>query len=234
MIEDAREVGDWLRHRFGQKKICIVGHSWGSVLGTLLAQRYPEGIARYIGIGQFVSGPENERLSYAFVLNEAKRRGDRRAIRELERIGEPKDGFYPTMKDMNIQRNYLSKYGGGTYNRHESIWSSLIIPLIQTPEYPLSKLSAYAKGAFYSLDQLWGEVVGQDFFKTVKKLDVPVLITQGRHDQNTPSELARAWFDALEAPDKKWVWFEKSAHSPIKEEPEQWQRVIREEILLAR
>ena len=59
---------------------------------------------------------------------------------------------------------------------------------------------------------------------------MPVLITQGRHDYNTPSEIVSRWIDMLDAPAKEIVWFEESAHSPIKEEPELWGRVIREKI----
>ena len=56
------------------------------------------------------------------------------------------------------------------------------------------------------------------FDKNVKKLDVPVYLFQGDHDQNTPTILAKAWFDQLEAPYKEYVAFKESAHSPIKEE----------------
>jgi pimeloyl-ACP methyl ester carboxylesterase len=68
------------------------------------------------------------------------------------------------------------------------------------------------------------------FNKTVLKLDVPVYMTAGRHDQNTPPSIALKWFDALDAPYKEWIWFEESAHGPIKEEPELWGRTIREKL----
>ena len=51
---------------------------------------------------------------------------------------------------------------------------------------------------------------------------MPVLMTIGRHDYNTPFEVAEQWYNGLKAPRKEWVWFEDSAHSPIKEEPEKW------------
>lgn len=37
---------------------------------------------------------------------------------------------------------------------------------------------------------------------------------------------ARRWYDALKAPRKEWAWFEDSAHSPIKEEPEAWNKAV--------
>ena len=74
---------------------------------------------------------------------------------------------------------------------------------------------------------LWDEVVGKRFGE-VRRLEVPVAVTQGRHDYNTPSAIAKEWFDLLDAPYKKWVWFEDSAHSPDVEEPEKWSATLDE------
>jgi pimeloyl-ACP methyl ester carboxylesterase len=60
-------------------------------------------------------------------------------------------------------------------------------------------------------------------------MDVPVFLTIGRHDSNTPPELAKQWLDALDAPKKEWIWFEDSAHSPLAEESERWNRVFSEQ-----
>ena len=127
-----------------------------------------------------------------------------------------------------VQRDYMTKFGGGGYKESQSIVKSVLIPLLQSPEYTLFDLPKYSEGVFYNLRQLWNDVAVSSFINDVQKLTVPVFITQGRHDQNTPSALARRWFDALDAPQKEWFWFEESAHSPIKEEPEAWGRTVRE------
>ena len=229
MIEDACAVVDELCRRFGKEKIYIVGHSWGSILGVMLTKRIPEKIAYYIGMGQFVEGAENERLSYEFCLNEARRVGDDKVVAKLEK-GAPVNGMYPDKDAMMLQRDCLTKYGGAEYHCREGIVKSLLIPLIKSDEYSLPELVKYARGALTLPDKLWGEVIANNFFETASKLDVPVRITQGRHDYNTPSEIVSRWIDMLDAPAKEIVWFEESAHSPIKEEPELWGRVIREKI----
>ena len=229
MIEDACAVVDELCRRFGKEKIYIVGHSWGSILGVMLTKRIPEKIAYYIGMGQFVEGAENERLSYEFCLNEARRVGDDKVVAKLEK-GAPVNGMYPDKDAMMLQRDCLTKYGGAEYHCREGIVKSLLIPLIKSDEYSLPELVKYARGALTLPDKLWGEVIANNFFDTASKLDVPVLITQGRHDYNTPSEIVSRWIDMLDAPAKEIVWFEESAHSPIKEEPELWGRFIREKI----
>ena len=52
-----------------------------------------------------------------------------------------------------------------------------------------------------------------------RKLAVPLILFAGRHDYNLNSEVAAAWFDTVDAPEKHLVWFEHSAHMPMTEEP---------------
>ena len=53
----------------------------------------------------------------------------------------------------------------------------------------------------------------------VRKLAVPLIIFAGRHDTNVDSNTVAAWFATLQAPEKRFVWFEHSAHLPMTEEP---------------
>ena len=230
-VEDAHELIDYLKKRFGKTAVYVVGHSWGTALGTLLGQKYPEDVAVYIGMGQFVNGPENEEISYDFVLEEAKRRGDRKALASLERIGRPQNGHYANLDDLMVQRDLMTKYGGEDYGESDGIMKSMILPLLRSPEYTLPDLWKYYKGAFFCLSSMWDEVVDLRFDETVPELKMPVYLTEGSHDQNTPISIAQRWFDQLTAPRKKWIWFEKSAHSPIKNEPELWGKTVREIVL---
>jgi pimeloyl-ACP methyl ester carboxylesterase len=227
LTDDAAELVDLLRNRFGQNKIIIVGHSWGTLLGTLLAYRCPDGIAAYVGMGQFVDGDENEAMSYDFVRSEAEKRGDRKALRALERVGAPERGHYKNLDDLMVQRNLMTKYGGGTFKRKDSLVKSLVIPLLTSHEYSLRDVLKFRDGAYFSLKTLWETVVDVNFFTDVPALAVPVYLTEGRHDQNTPIPIALRWYDGLKAPYKEWIWFERSAHTPMVEEPEKWGETVR-------
>ncbi len=231
VIQDAIAVVDYLGKRFEQEKVYLVGHSYGSFLGVHVCKRIPQKIAAYIGLGQLADGPENEKISYEFVWNEAQKRGEKKAIKALERIGAPVNGLYRSLDDLTLQRNLMNRYGGAIYDKKGSILTSMVLPVLRSPEYSLIDMIGYVKGTFYNLNELWKEVIACDFVKSVPKLDVPVYITQGRHDYNTPSEIAKRWFDALEAPKKEWIWFEKSAHSPTHEEKDRWNEVLRTQVL---
>ena len=80
----------------------------------------------------------------------------------------------------------------------------------------------YLRGSRRSLQALWGEVENLDLFEEVPKLNVPVLFCLGRHDQATPSSLAARYYAELDAPTKRLIWFENSAHFPHLEEPERF------------
>lgn len=227
VLEDAAALIDWLCARFGQEKVVLAGHSYGSYLGVLLCQQIPERIAAYIGTGQLVNGAENERISYEFVLGEAEKRGDQKALAALARIGAPVNGFYRSLDDLTVQRNLMTKFGGAAHGKKEGMIQSMVLPILRSPEYSLLDIVRYARGAYYNLRALWREVIACRFDETALKLSVPVYIMAGRHDRNTPPELARCWFDALDVPRKDWVWFEKSAHSPIREEKEKWNHEVR-------
>ena len=52
-----------------------------------------------------------------------------------------------------------------------------------------------------------------------KTFKVPVIVMMGRNDLHTPYEPAKAFFDSLEAPHKRFITLERSAHVPMLEEP---------------
>ena len=49
-------------------------------------------------------------------------------------------------------------------------------------------------------------------YTNVVKFDCPILLFQGRHDDTTPAEIAADWLARVQAPGKKLIWFEDSAH----------------------
>jgi len=219
-IADAVELSDYLCGRFSEEKIYIVGHSWGSLLGALTVEKRPDLYHAYVGIGQVVDLERNEAISYDYVLEEAKKRGDRFGRMHLEAIGPPP---YDNLVELITQRDYLRKYGGATHDPkdYEKFYSAAV----KAPEYSPADLLKYQLGTLYSIYYMWDEVLTYDLIEEVPRIEVPVYFMHGRHDYNTPWELAQEYYRKLEAPaGKKLIWFENSAHSPNMEEPEKFAR----------
>src|SRR5262249_59319027 len=58
------------------------------------------------------------------------------------------------------------------------------------------------------------------------RLDTPIVMAQGRHDQVAPPSAAERYAESLQAPHKQLVWFEHSAHMPHLEEPERFRQLL--------
>lgn len=101
-----------LRAQYHQDKIFILGHSWGSVLGTMFVRKYPDRVKAYVGVGQIVSMRRNEETGYQKVLQKARIAGaDHDVQRLLALTPYPQTQFDQEMMDKNdggaqAQRKY--------------------------------------------------------------------------------------------------------------------------------
>lgn len=231
MVEDARELVEWLCKEFDQKKIHICGGSWGTELGTYLVYRYPEHIASYVGFGQLVDGVKNEELSYQFTLDKAREHNNKRELKILAQVGPPVNGQYkPQYEGMMKQRDIMKKYGGHNV-RKGSYFTLGTLPVVFTPEYTIREKLNMSKGMHESIGALWEEMGACNFMENANEFQVPYFIFQGRFDQNTPSALVPGYFEKLKAPVKELIWFEHSAHCPFYEEPDRFKALLKEKLL---
>ncbi len=216
MIADTEEMAAWARKEFTKEKIFVLGHSWGSFLGLQLAQRHPEWLYAYIGVCQMIDGPESERRGWRFAMDAAHHEGNADAVRELERIapyGAP--GHTIPIKDIYVERKWVGYYGGVMAYRRDNQADSALAWL--SPDYSDQEIAHIWDGNKFATPYLLPEFLALDLTST-KKLSVPLILFEGRHDRNVNSEVAAAWFDTLQAPDKHLVWFEHSGHIPMTEE----------------
>ena len=214
-VADLDELVDAVRAKLDKKKVVILGHSWGSALGTLYAARFPDKVSAYVGTGQIGDVQKSEHLSYAFVLAEAERRNNRRALKQLRAIGEPPY----TSKTIGTQRRWLMRFVG--LMRGKSFWQVLRASR-STPESSLRQIPSLFRGAMFSLRTLWSQVSVLNLETAVPELKMPVFFFIGRHDHQVVAETSVAYFEKLVAPSKQLVWFEESAHMPPFEEAERF------------
>ncbi len=217
MVEDAAEVVQYLRKTYGKKKIFVLAHSWGTIVGLSLAHEHPGWLHAYIGMGQIIDMREGERLGYQWTLREAERRGNAKAVKELKAIAPypETDGALPFDK-INIERKWSVKFGGLSYGRDSYGYYYHAAQL--SPDYAKADLAAIDKGSALSLPRLL-PVMARFDYSQVTDFGCPIVIFAGRHDETTPSEVPAAWIKRVRAPTKKIVWFENSAHMMQIEEP---------------
>jgi len=226
-VDDAGKVSEYLIHRFKRSKIYLLGHSWGTMLGAFTANKYPAYYYAFIAVGQVGDQERSEKISYDFVLSRARELKDRKAVRTLEKIGPPP---YADPKEaidkMMTERKYVIRYGGAV--KKGNFYPQAIKPIIFCKEYNLIDKINYLKGMKFTRNYLWDAVMKTNLFKAIPSQKIPVYILQGTSDYETSYEIAKEYFDSLQAPEKKFYTFNNSAHSPIFEEPEKFDRILKE------
>lgn len=214
--QDAEEVVQWARQRFGKRKVFVLGHSWGSMLGLKLAAAHPEWLHAYIGMGQLTEGLESERRGWAWSMARAKEDNNAEAIRELQSIAPyAAKGPLPVAAILT-QRKWLNHYGGAAWRRDGGGFEAAAFKL--APEYTDEDVRRAFEGQRAVTEALLPSVLATDL-STIRKLDVPLLLLLGRHDINVSSDVAAEWFATVRAPSKRLVWFERSGHHITSEEP---------------
>ena len=228
MVEDTRQMTEYLQQRFNQEKIYLMGHSWGTYLGVKTIEKYPENYIAYIGIGQVSNQLESEKLAYDYMLQHATEINDKSAVKDLQKFDRDADDF-PSLKYLGTARmSLMNKYGIGMAHEEPLSMADLAKSLLLFKGYTLSEKANYLKGSWFSLNTLWNNVMEDNLFESSVTFQIPVYITHGQYDYQVSHALAREYFDQIEAPEKSFFTFEKSAHSPNAEEFEKFVQIIRE------
>ncbi len=227
-ISDIRELSEILKTRFDTPKVYLVGHSWGTEIGILAASRYPELFHAYVGVAQVVDKAEQEQISYQFVLDMATESQNEMARRELAEIGPPP---YADFKEQGIQRKWLEHYGGVSHNNAIGFMDFLKIGLT-CPDYSLLDGLRFFRGQGFSEKHMWEERLHTNLFQEVPRIEIPIYFFVGRHDYNTPFELAERYYEQLEAPKgKQLIWFENAAHMIPYESSEEYANTLINKVL---
>lgn len=232
-VEDTYELTLYLKSYLKQEKIYLAGHSGGSEIGIFTVAKYPDEYAAYIGIGQVINYLQCSRYSYEWLKGKLKERGDEESYQRIAAMGAPpyssfEDELTFYSKKVEVGGMHFSLDYAGTDNKR------LMENLLYSPEYSLGEVLAFLKepiwlakyraekNAFYS----------KDLKTMIDELKLPVYFVQGRHDQGTTLYSLEPFFEQLKAPaGKKLLIFEKSAHYPCYEEPEEFRRVLTGELL---
>lgn len=222
VVADTIEVTEYLRQRFGRERILITGQSWGSIPATLAAQLRPELYHALVTTGHMACIRETDVLFYEDTLAWARSRGDAELVARLERLGPPPYaepiGTYPTIVGAERALNPYPEFDGRT-EMGSTIW---------VPEFSLMDSIGALRGLADVYARLYPQLQELDLRVDVPRLEVPVWLVMGRHEARGRVEPARAWFDALEAPQKHWVVFDGASHRANFERPTEYRQLLDE------
>ena len=214
MVEDIYLFTLYLLERLNQKKLILMGHSWGSVLGLLFIQKYPEFVSYYVGIGQVVNMKKNIEYQRAFLKDKMPQND---FIDQLDLEGNLFDSSL-------ILTKKIVSFGGSVYGAKN--YRQLTLPFIFSKDYSLRNLIHRIKGSNQSIHYFWMELLDIDF-ESCRRFEVPILFCEGKNDYHVSSDLVSKYAKTIET-ENDIIWFEKSAHFPQWEESGKFNRVIKE------
>ncbi|HEX2921638.1 MAG TPA: alpha/beta hydrolase [Bacteroidales bacterium] len=217
ILDDAARLTEVLRKKYNQKKIFLIGHSFGSVLGIHLIEKYPDFFYAYVGIGQVINDSKSREITYRWLVNKLKADGDTIGLKRI-------------IEKQSIPSDLINKYKGNFYRGKK-----LFDVIKESPYYYEGYLENYSESMNFVREAISRNpsTYEKDILNDILRLKIPVYFFEGRHDR-VPAcapELVVEYVKKIEAPKKEIIWFEESAHHPNIDEPEKFQVMLIDKVL---
>ena len=225
-VADTLELTAYLQKWFGKEKIFLAGQSWGSALGFMVIAENSSPYHAFVPISERVEWHRSLKMGYDWAVDQAKANNDDEILKRLQAI-EPFDALDEA--DLVVQREALDYYRGGDYHTEGLGPKYLDYALSgQSPYYSDEDIQKYMPGLELSSRGIEvPEIVGNyDLFKTYPIADIPVHFITGADDQNTPADLAREYYEFIEAPQKSFTTIDEAAHMVMFDQPDAWAEAL--------
>lgn len=236
LVRDAIEVTNYLRARFGQEKIYLLGHSWGSFLGIQTAAQAPELYAAYIGVAQISDMLDSEKLAYAYMLEQYETMGNTKMVEKLKKFPAfASDTAVRSFFVSPLRDTTMHELGIGTMHNMRSVFTGIFLPVMQCRAYTLGeKITLWRAKAFLRNDTgLLDQLFSTNLPEKISQLKIPVYFFSGIYDYTVNYDLSKAYLAQLQSPIKGFYTFDQSAHSPMFEEPERFKKIMVDDVLNA-
>jgi proline iminopeptidase len=230
-VSDTIELTNYLRQRFDEDKIYLMGESWGSILGIMTVQEQSDLFHAYIGTGQMVSPKETDQRLFQDMLDYATATGDSSLYETMVAFGEPpyEDiyayahvmGYYDALQPFTPLPEPAAKVeeaGVGMMGMMAS-------------EYSLMDKVNLFRGLIDTFNVMYPQLQEVDFRVDASQLEVPVYLIHGKYELDARGDLVPGYFEQLQAPRKLLVEFEHGSHSPAFDDPESFRTLLTETIL---
>jgi pimeloyl-ACP methyl ester carboxylesterase len=214
IAEDGLEVAAHALRRTGHAKAILFGGSWGSMVAMTMARRRPELFCALVGAGQVVDAARNEEVGYEALLARVRAAGDARSEAALVGLGPPPWSLQQTMTERKI---LIGRYSPAN---ERGMQGRVVVGLLSSPGLSLRQVMDWFGAANFSAVALMGANFRYSDGPPYAPLAVPFVVIQGADDIQTPTSLAEAYVEAIEAPAKRFVSLPAGGHMAMVAMPE--------------
>lgn len=221
--QDLDELVDYVRDRFGKKQVIVIGHSYGTMLGSKYALTHPEKVAAYIGVGQVVSF-DSEIYCYQDALESAKAKGDDTTAMEEACKKYLEDG---SLMNLLALRSKVMPYHQPEIKTN-TIWLGVASPYMGMDDLRWFAKQLGGLAAYLELNRhLYSYVMEADVRDYGMEYQVPVGFITGACDWTTPVKYAQEYFDGISAPQKQIHFMKGCGHSAHYDLPEEFGTIVK-------
>ena len=220
MVQDGIALTQYLLIHLHKKKLVLIGHSWGTELGVQMIKADPGLFSAYVGTGQVVAKEEKEEILYARLLAKLTAAHDSDGIAKLKAVGPPP---YKSESDLDVERTIQKRF---ETDAEKNLQSAMTPIVLYSPDVSLRDIYDFFQGQSFAGEALYRELLGYDARKLGPHFDAPMFVFNGDRDLTTPADLAKTWFDRLDAPHKEFVLLKGGGHSAIMTMPDQFLREL--------
>lgn len=220
-MDDLDVLTNYLKDRFGTEKVIIMGHSYGSVLGSTYAYEHPENVSAFIGIGQFVNFESSAEYEYMDALEKAQAAGD-----DTTKLTEAYE-IYKREKTVDAA-SQMSEYAAPYHEaprEKNTILAALVSPTLSSEDVLWYKnVTSYEKFMKYC-----GTLM--DYTKTVNlresqtEYSVPVLFISGECDWNCA---VPDMIDYAELVGARYELIDGCGHYVHNDDPDEFARIVKD------
>ena len=167
-----------------------------------------------------INPADGDALGYTLTFERARALGNTEAVAALEALGPPpwRDVRSRSAAKGWATRLTLPNDPAGKIN------SPALLEAL--PDYSDGDLKNLAAGLSFSTDTLVTEAASFDARRIGARFPVRLFIFQGDGDLNTPTELVKQWFAAVEAPAKEIIIIANASHAAFYTHADQLGRLL--------
>lgn len=215
---DLDALVDYVCDRFHQEKVILVGHSYGTMVGSKYAINHPDKVAAYIGVGQ-MGAAGSDIYAYEDALSIAKENGD-----DTEAMVTAFEEYQAdaSLENMLALRSYVSPYH--TPEKESNyIWTALTSPFLGVYDALWFGKQLGNLSDFVELNSLLFDYISsEDVYDYGTAFQMPVGFISGSCDWVTPVKYTEDYFRAITAPQKEMRLIDGWGHTVPQESPKEF------------
>jgi pimeloyl-ACP methyl ester carboxylesterase len=204
----------------GVEQVVLLANSFGSVLGLRLARQHPELYSAYVGTDQNIHDANGDTSAHQALLARLRAAGKRKAITSVEEMGTD-------VRHWTARQNaeYAKLCTASDPLTMRTLKTVVARSLWLSPSHSLRDMGHVLKGMRFS-ERIVPETAAFDDWADGTRFDLPFFIFQGDRDVLTPPDLAKRFFDDVQAPVKAFGLIEDASHFASFRHPDQFLRLM--------